>query len=90
MERLATDGVRFANWDQDAAAIEGRYWAEEPAQVAEQYAKAAAAAVATFSSVSGADWLRRGVRSNGSEFTVATLGVYFVHDLEHHLYDVGA
>jgi len=30
------------------------------------------------------------VRSNGSQFTVETLAVYFLHDVEHHLYDVGA
>ena len=30
-----------------------------------------------------------GVRSNGSEFTVLTLGQYGLHDLRHHLWDVG-
>ena len=38
--------------------------------------------------VSGDTWERRGIRSNGSEFTVATLAVYFLHDVEHHLHDV--
>jgi hypothetical protein len=40
--------------------------------------------------VSGDAWERRGIRSNGSQFTVATLAVYFLHDVEHHLHDVGA
>ena len=31
-----------------------------------------------------------GVRSNGSEFTVLTLGRYGLHDLAHHLWDVRA
>ena len=35
-------------------------------------------------------WERRGSRSNGSQFTVATLAGYFLHDVEHHLHDVGA
>jgi hypothetical protein len=31
---------------------------------------------------------RLGRRSNGSVFTVETLGKYFLHDLEHHAHDV--
>lgn len=87
---LATDGVRFANWDQDKTAIEDRYWAQDPAVVTEQLAEEAAAASAVLAGVSGEQWQRRGIRSNGSEFTVATLAVYFVHDIEHHLHDVTA
>jgi hypothetical protein len=30
-----------------------------------------------------------GLRSDGSEFTVLTLGQYALHDLVHHLWDVG-
>ena len=33
---------------------------------------------------------RTGLRSDGSEFTVLTLGQYFLHDLAHHLVDVRA
>lgn len=33
---------------------------------------------------------RPGRRSNGSVFTVRTLGQYFLHDVVHHLHDVGA
>jgi hypothetical protein len=29
-------------------------------------------------------------RSNGDEFTVETLGRYHLHDVVHHLHDVGA
>ena len=35
-------------------------------------------------------WDRTGRRSNGSVFTVRTLAAYFLHDVEHHLHDVGA
>ena len=33
---------------------------------------------------------RRGVRSNGAQFTVATFAAYFLHDVEHHVWDVTA
>ena len=33
-------------------------------------------------------WYRRGLRSNGSEFTVATIAVYHLHDIVHHAWDV--
>ena len=42
-----------------------------------------------FAAVGPDQWQRPGTRSNGSQFTVATLAVYFLHDLEHHLHDVG-
>lgn len=85
---LATDGAQFANWDQDATAIEDRYWEQDPATVADEIAAAAGAAADVFAGVTGGQWQRRGFRSNGSQFTVATLAVYFLHDVEHHAYDV--
>ncbi len=85
---LDTDDPTFADWDQDAAARDGRYFAEDPAQVADAYAEAADRTAGLFAAVRDEEWPRRGTRSNGSPFTVATLGVYFLHDLEHHLVDV--
>jgi hypothetical protein len=85
---VGTDGARFANWDQDATAIQDRYALQNPATVAEELAIAAADAASVIEAVSGDTWQRRGIRSNGSEFTVATLAVYFLHDVEHHLHDV--
>jgi hypothetical protein len=38
--------------------------------------------------VVGAAWDRPGLRSNGSRFTVASLGRYHLHDVVHHLRDV--
>jgi hypothetical protein len=87
---LAQDGALFANWDQDATAVEDRYWAQDPATVADELEVAAEQAAATLDDVSGDAWQRRGTRSNGSQFTVETLAVYFLHDVEHHLHDVGA
>lgn len=85
---LAEDGARFANWDQDQSAVDGRYGEQDPAVVAVEYADDARAAAGLFDGVAVDEWQRRGLRSNGSAFTVESIGVYFLHDLEHHLYDV--
>lgn len=84
------DAPTFADWDQDAAAVEGRYREQDPFTVGAELAQAAEVAAARFDAVEGATWQRTGVRSNGSRFTVATLGQYYVHDVVHHLHDVGA
>lgn len=86
---LTAADPQFANWDQDATAQQMRYWDSDPGDVAAELGLAAAATAAGFDSVSGAQWARTGRRSNGSVFTVETLGKYFLHDLVHHLYDVG-
>ena len=87
---LQQDDPLFPNWDQDQTALEKRYWADDPAVVSVQSAGAAEAAAVTFDAVTGEQWARTGRRSNGSVFTVETLGRYFVHDLVHHLWDVRA
>ena len=85
---LAAADAAFANWDQDAAAVDGRYGEQVPAVVAADYALATTAAADLFDGVTQGQWERPGLRSNGSTFTVETIGVYFLHDLEHHLHDV--
>lgn len=82
------DNPVFANWDQDATALEQRYWEQEPAVVAAQLAEAAAANAGVWASVTPQEWQRPGRRSNGSVFTLETLGQYLLHDLVHHLHDV--
>lgn len=78
----------FADWDQDAAAIEGRYHGQDPATVADEFEAEATRTAAAFDAVTGSAWERPGLRSNGSAFTVATLAIYFTHDMHHHLHDV--
>lgn len=85
---VATDGARFANWDQDATAVQDRYWAQDPTVVAGEYAEQAAATAEAFDAVPPTVWQHRGVRSNGSVFTILTFAAYFVHDIEHHVWDV--
>jgi hypothetical protein len=83
------DDPAFANWDQDVTALEKRYWEADPVQVsAELEAEGRTAAVA-FTGLDAQRWSRTGRRSNGSVFTMETLGLYYLHDVEHHLHDVG-
>ena len=85
---LAEDGARFANWDQDETAVADRYWEADPVHVGEQIVAGADGAAQVFARPQGADWDRPGIRSNGSAFTVESLGAYFLHDLVHHEWDV--
>lgn len=82
--------ARFANWDQDAAAVEGSYGQQDPDRVGEELLDAAAEVAALYDAVPPQAWSRRAVRSNGSEFSVESLGRYHLHDLVHHLWDVDA
>ncbi|MBD8869830.1 DinB family protein [Nocardioides donggukensis] len=85
---LGEDDPVFANWDQDAAAVEADYWDQDPTTVADELVSAAETVAATYAGV-GDRWERPGRRSNGSAFTVATIGRYHLHDVVHHLHDVG-
>ncbi|MDN5796887.1 MAG: DinB family protein [Intrasporangium sp.] len=88
---LSGDGrrtVRFADWDQDAAAAQERYWRSDPVTVRGELTAALGLAADAFERPHGAQWDWPALRSNGSEFTCHTLGAYFLHDLRHHLWDV--
>jgi hypothetical protein len=80
---------QFANWDQDAAAVADRYNEQDPARVATELESAGSVLAQRFEGVTGQEWRRSGRRSNGSVFTVESLGRYFLHDVVHHLHDVG-
>ncbi|WP_372594423.1 DinB family protein [Actinotalea sp.] len=85
---LDQDAPTFANWDQDATAVAERYAEQSPATVADELTLAAAALAVTFAEVPADAWERTGLRSNGSHFTVDSIGRYFAHDVVHHLHDV--
>jgi len=87
---LTEDGPTFANWDQDATAVERAYGSQDPATVAAELVEAARAVAVLYASVTDATRGRRGMRSNGDEFTVESLGRYHLHDVVHHLHDVAA
>lgn len=85
---LAEDDPQFANWDQDATAIEDGYATQQASTVSAELVAAGMKTAAVFDAVPADAWGRTGRRSNGSVFTTATLGQYFLHDVVHHLYDV--
>lgn len=87
---LAQDAPTFANWDQDATAVAERYGEQVPADVADGLTAAAERVADAFAGVPEDGWGRTGLRSNGSRFTVDSIGRYFAHDVVHHLHDVGA
>ncbi len=93
-ERLALmlddDDPTFANWDQDASAVEDRYGEQDPAVVADELRAAAERLAAAFDAVDGEQWVRTGNRSDGAAFTVDSFSRYMVHDPVHHLHDIGA
>jgi hypothetical protein len=85
---LDTDNARFENWDQDRTAVEKDYANADPAVVSAELTAEGTQIAESFAGVREADWGRKGLRSNGSEFTVLTLAQYFLHDVVHHLHDV--
>jgi hypothetical protein len=85
---LVEDEPTFANWDQDETAINDHYAEQDPDTVAEELAEAAASFSARLAALEPSQLDRRARRSDGVEFTVRTLGQYFLHDVVHHLWDV--
>jgi SAM-dependent methyltransferase len=81
---------QFANWDQDVTAIERRYADQVPSIVGPTLVASAYAVADLYASVPDDDWGRKGFRSDGAAFNIASLGRYHLHDIEHHLHDVAA
>ena len=87
---LTRDDPTFPNWDQDATAADDAYSEQDPARVGVELREAAARFADRYEAVSGEQWSRRGVRSDGAHFTVESFARYVVHDPLHHVHDVGA
>jgi hypothetical protein len=87
---LEEDGPVFQNWDQDQTAFEERYDLQNPAIVSGELLDAASTYANRFDTVQPSQWDRPGTRSNGSHFTVTSLGTYALHDPVHHLWDVSS
>jgi hypothetical protein len=85
---LTETDPRFANWDQDATALDDAYETQDPAVVAVDLHAAAMGIADRFDAVTGDEWSRRGIRSDGAHFTVESFARYVVHDVTHHLVDV--
>lgn len=85
---LEQDDPTFANWDQDATAVEDRYAEQDPATVAVEIGEAASVIADQIDAVRADQWDRSGGRSDGARFTVGTLVRYMLHDPVHHIWDV--
>lgn len=85
---LTKDEPTFPNWDQDLAAEQGNYNALEPMDVISQLREAAKNYANKLDAIPASSYSRRGLRSNGSAFTVQTLNQYAWHDFVHHLWDL--
>lgn len=85
---LAEDDPTFANWDQDATAVEDDYAGQDPFQVARALESAAIAFAEAYDAVEDTQWARTGTRSDGARFTVESFGRYVLHDPMHHVWDV--
>lgn len=89
LQRMLTeDDPLFANWDQDATAVEERYDEQNPAQVAAELSAAAETIATSFESVGDDQWERPGRRSDGAHFTITSFARYLLHDPIHHRWDV--
>ncbi|HNA97897.1 MAG TPA: DinB family protein [Marmoricola sp.] len=86
---LTVDNPVLESWDQDQAAVEGNYFRQVPAQVGEQCARAVKDLALTLESVRADQWSRTASRADGWQFTLAELVNYYLHDVIHHLSDVG-
>jgi hypothetical protein len=87
---LAEAGPTLDNFDGDAVAVESDYAHQDPAEVAPALRDAAETYAALLSRLSREEWDRRGFRADGHAFTVASLTLYGLHEVRHHLGDVGA
>ncbi len=85
---LSEDNPSFQNWDQEETAIAERYDLQCPSTVSDAFVRAVSSLADQFQKVSGTEWLRPGIRSDGSAYTIATLGALALHDPIHHLWDV--
>jgi len=85
---LSLDDPLYANWDQDATAVEQRYGEQDPQTVAGEITAATGPLAVRFDGLSGGQWQRTGRRSDGASFTVTSFAQYFLHDVLHHLHDV--
>lgn len=86
---LSETGPRFDEWDQNAAAVAANYAGQNAGAVTREIVMAAGRLAGLYTTVADDAWTRTGTRSDGGAFTVLTLGQYGLHDMAHHLVDVG-
>ncbi|MGO3022221.1 MAG: DinB family protein [Brevibacterium sp.] len=87
---LAETDPTLDNFDGDAVAVDADYAHQNPAEVAPALRANAESYAGLLSQVSGEEWDRRGFRADAHSFTVTSLTLYGLHEVRHHLGDVGA
>lgn len=85
---LAEDDPLFANWDQDATAIESDYASADADDVRLALARTAEGFAVALEAVPDDAWERPGRRGDGASFTIDSFARYLLHDPIHHLTDV--
>jgi hypothetical protein len=85
---LAEDDPHYESWDQDVTAIDEAYREQAPDVVALELREAAERVMGLVTDLDAAQWDRTGRRSDGASFTVDSIGRYYLHDIEHHIWDV--
>lgn len=85
---LDQDDPLFANWDQDATAVEEDYAAQDLDEVMAALAANASGFSADLAGLDEGQWPRPGRRSDDKPFTVESFARYVLHDPIHHLTDV--
>lgn len=85
---LEEESPTFDNWDQDKTAIDDSYAEQDPATVSDELVEAGLTMAAGLDAVPDDAWSRLGRRSDGATFTIDSFARYFLHDVEHHLWDV--
>lgn len=88
LKMLKKADPKFKNWDQDKTALKSKYAELDPSRVAYDLAVHAGKLADIYDRLSEAEWSRTGRRSDGSGFTVESIGFYCLHDPVHHLWDV--
>ena len=88
--QLMLDGQspRFANWDQDATAVEDDYASQDPGAVVDDLSMAADRFAQAVVAIPDDAWDRMGLRGDGASFTIESFIRYLLHDPIHHLTDV--
>lgn len=84
---LEEDDPELGWWDHEAAAVDERYNAQDPAEVAEQLTEAALDLARVLAAVPDDGWARTARRREGESFTVAGLGRFALHESRHHRAD---
>ena len=87
---LGEDEPRFANWDQDATAVATRYAEQDPAAVGAELVAAAEPWRRLYAGVAATQWQRRGTGATAARVHRRDASArYHLHDVVHHLHDVG-